>query len=209
MAGAADPTKDEIHLPKINSSPKPLDFVPRKDIDGLSDVDRDRLAEATRVSQHDSDTESDATDSDDDFDWDAEDDARSQRHVMDTPGNVRRGRAVYRAFMKLSRLLRTLIVAVLGAGILITPLLVFQLRFTNTPGRIQAHVWSLWMSITWAASCGTYLIVDLAPTVALGIFRLFSHSFERMQITVEVGPYRRIVLQQDSDSLTRSLLWPY
>lgn len=194
MPGARNspsPSAEDIPLPTLNSpkhsSPKPLDFVQHKELNDLPDVDRERLIEATRTSHHDSDTESDATESDEDFDWDAEDDARSGRNidVADTV-NVRRGRAVWRAFMRLSRFVRTLIIGVLGAGILITPLLVFQLRFTNTPGRVQAHVWSLWMAITWATSCATYLLVDLAPAAALGILKLFSHSFERWQITVEV-----------------------
>jgi hypothetical protein len=187
---------EDTPLAQVRSSPrqlKPLDFGLRKGehehehLEDLPDPDRERLVEeATRASHHDSDTDSDATDSED-FDWEAEDDARSTRNPDgDLTANVRRGRAVWRAFMRLSRFIRTLIIAVLGAGILITPLLVFQLRLRNTPGRIQAHVWSLWMAITWAASCGTYLVVDLAPTLALAVFRLFSHRVERMQITVEV-----------------------
>ena len=182
---------EHISLPQVESSPrpfKPQDFGRGKtdNFEDLPDPDRERLVEATRRSTHDSDTDSDATESED-FDWEAEDDARSTRNnPIVNPTNVRRGRALWQAFMRLSRPVRTLIIGILGAGILITPLLVFQLRLNHTPGRVQAHVWSLWMTITWAASCGTYLVVDLAPTVALAIFRLFSHRVERMQITVEV-----------------------
>lgn len=189
MPGArreTDSSTEEIPLPKVES-PKHLDFAGAKDVHELPDVDRERLVEATCTSHPDSETESDATESDEEFDWEAEDDARSNKDdSIANASNVRRGRAVWRAFMKLSRLLRTLIIAVLGIGILITPLLVFQLRFNNTPGKVEAHVWSLWMTITWAASCGTYLIVDLAPVLVLAVFRLFSHRVERMQITLEV-----------------------
>lgn len=188
MPGArkeTDSPTEDIPLPRVET--KHLDFAGAPDVHDLPDVDRERLVEATRTSHHDSDSDSDGTDSEDDFDWEAEDDARSTKaDPLVNATNVRRGRAVWRAFMRLSRPVRTLIIAVLGTGILITPLLVFQLRFNNTPGRIQAHVWSLWMAITWAASCGTYLIVDLAPVLALAVFRLFSHRVERMQITVEL-----------------------
>lgn len=186
MPGARQDSPEAVPLPKRTSSPKPQDFVFRKDLDGSIDIDDDRLAEATRTSHHDSDTDSDATDSEDDFDWDAEDDARSQRNMSDVPVNVKRGRAMWRAFLKLSRPLRTLIIAVLGTGVLITPLILFEVHFKNTPGRVQARVWSLWLAITWAATCITYLAVDLAPMLVLGVFRLFSHSFERLQITVEL-----------------------
>ncbi|EKM50351.1 uncharacterized protein PHACADRAFT_152233 [Phanerochaete carnosa HHB-10118-sp] len=179
------PTEVGSPLPKAET--KHFDFASPPDVHDLPDVDRERLVEATRAEEPDSDTDSDATESEEDFDWEGEDDARSTKSDhLENAANVRRGRAVWRAFMKLSRPLRTLIVAVLGIGVLITPLLVFQLRFNNTPGRVEAHVWSLWMAITWAASCGTYLIVDLTPVLALAIFRLFSHQVERMQITIEL-----------------------
>ena len=89
--------------------------------------------------------------------------------------------------MKLSRFVRTLLVGILGAGILITPLLVFKLRFNDSPARIQAHVWSLWLSITWAAGTATYMIVDLAPWLLLHLLHLFGYSVERLQMLVEVS----------------------
>ena len=105
---------------------------------------------------------------------------------------MKRGRWVWHIFMKLSRFSRTLLVAGIGVAILITPLIVFQVHFRSTPGRTQAYVWSLWLTITWAASCGTYLLVDLAPKLALWILHLLSHSMERWQITVGVSALQLI-----------------
>ena len=147
-------SSEEIPLPRL-TSPKPRDYAAAKHTDDLPEVDRDRLTNVTRI-DHD-DTASDLmTESEDEFDWDAEDDALSM-HRKDPLTRVRRGRAVWLAFMKLSRTVRTLIVGAIGVGILITPLLVFQLRFNSSPAKRQAHVWSLWLTITWAAGCVTYL----------------------------------------------------
>lgn len=178
-----DSPGEEIPLPRLES-PRPHDYVPRKDLQDLSDADREQLMKATQK-HHDSDSDSSGTDSGTEFDWDAEDDASGRK--VETTVHAKRGRLVYHAFMRLSKFVRTLIVATLGAGILITPLLVFQLKFTNTPGRIQAHVWSLWAAVSWAAGCATYLIVDVAPSVAVAIFRLFTHRVERLQMGVEVS----------------------
>ncbi|KAI0704350.1 Mechanosensitive ion channel-domain-containing protein [Cytidiella melzeri] len=176
-------TPEEIQLPKL-TSPKVHDYAASKKTADLPDVDRDRLTNVTQIENDDNASDL-FTDSEDEFDWEAEDDDLSTHH-KDLPTRSIRGRAVWLAFMKLSRTLRTLLVGVLGVGILITPLLVFQLRFNSSPARRQAHVWSLWLTITWAAACATYLAVDLAPALASGIFRLFSHSFERIKITIEL-----------------------
>ncbi|KIY52928.1 hypothetical protein FISHEDRAFT_63582 [Fistulina hepatica ATCC 64428] len=66
---------------------------------------------------------------------------------------AKRGRAIYLAFMKLSRAFRIILVGVLGAGILITPFLVVELHFPNNVVRSQVHFWSLWLSIAWVAGC--------------------------------------------------------
>ncbi len=196
------PTED-APLPSLHI-PKHYDYAPQTDPQDLPDVDRENIVNDTQDHDHsDTDSTGTGTDFEDDFDWEAEDDALSMRQENTT--TAKRGRAVYRAFMKLSRPLRTLLVAVLGTGILITPLLVFELRFKNTPNRVQAHVWSLWLAISWAAACGTYLIVDAAPTFALGVFRLFSHKVERIQITVEVCSTLYIsIFDQHADLWVRS-----
>lgn len=84
------------------------------------------------------DSDSTASDSDDEFDWD-EDDVETTR--AREPSRAKRGRAVYLAFMKLARPIRTLIFGILGCAILITPFLVFQLRFKSSKAQPHVHVW--------------------------------------------------------------------
>ena len=86
-----------------------------------------------------------------------------------------RGRAVYRAFLKLPKILRVLLVGGIGAGILITPLLVVQLHFNQSPVKTQVYVWSLWLSISWAAGVVTYIVVDGIPH-----FILFIRDYRRI-----------------------------
>lgn len=119
-----------------------------------------------------------------DFDWDAEDDAQSRKEVDKV--KAKRIGAIWRGFMKLARPVRTLLIGALGAGVFITPLLVFRLRFNDSPARIQAHVWSLWLTIAWAAGCVTYLIVDLLPGFILRILKFANYRVERIQTTIEV-----------------------
>ena len=105
-----------------------------------------------------------ATNTSDEFDWDAEDDAASRKDKdLEAKRKTRRGRKIYGLFMKLSRTFRTFLVAVLGAGIFIAPLLVVTFKFHDSVVRPHVHMWSLWLSIIWAAASVTYLVVDLIP----------------------------------------------
>ena len=145
-------------------------------------VDRDQIVKPDGDS---SDSDSTVTDEDDNFDWDAEDDAKSQ-HIAASI-KAKRGHALYRTFLKLPKLFRVLLVGVIGAGILITPLLVVQLRFNSSPVRLQVYVWSLWLSISWAAGVVTYIVVDGIPHFILFILRLSSYKVERMRVPIEVS----------------------
>jgi hypothetical protein len=91
--------------------------------------------------------------------------------------------------MKLAMPVRVLLISILGTAFFVTPLLVVNLRFRERPARLQVHVWSLWLTIIWAASCGTYLIVDLIPRFVVGIIRLFGGQIERLKIQVEVWSF--------------------
>jgi hypothetical protein len=87
-----------------------------------------------------SDSESTATDSSDEFNWDEDEEEAGKLHE-ETGLRAKRGRALWLAFMKLARPVRTFFVGVVGCAILITPLLVFQLRFKSNVARPHVHAW--------------------------------------------------------------------
>ncbi|KAI0051855.1 hypothetical protein FA95DRAFT_1620196 [Auriscalpium vulgare] len=120
---------------------------------------------------------------DDEFDWDAADDEPAEALKS---SKAKRGRALYLAFMKLARPVRTLIVGILGGGVFITPLLIFQFRFKDSVARPHVHAWSLWLAIVWAAGCVTYLVVDLIPRIFIGILVLFGYTVERLKTQIEL-----------------------
>ncbi|KAI0741441.1 Mechanosensitive ion channel-domain-containing protein [Daedaleopsis nitida] len=145
------------------------------------DVDRDQTVKPDDSS---ADSDSTVTDSEDNFDWDAEDDAKSQ--LVASSIKAKRGHALYRTFSKLPKILRVLLVGLIGAGILIAPLLVVQLRFNTNKIKLQVHVWSLWLTISWAAGVITFLVVDAVPHLILVFLRLSSFKVERMRVTIEL-----------------------
>jgi hypothetical protein len=138
--------------------------------------------------QIDSHTDSDttATNSSDEFDWDEDEDVKAETEGV----KAKRGRALWMAFMKLARAIRVLLIGMLGAAIFITPLLVVELRFRNSPVRSQVHFWSLWLSIVWAASCITYLVVDAIPRAVAWVIVIFGGQVERLKIQLEVCTFR-------------------
>lgn len=161
-------------------------------------------ASVNRAQDHiSSDTDTTATNSSDEFDWDEDEDAKNASQVE---GKAKRGRALWLGFMKLSRPFRALLIGILGAGILATPLIVFDLRFHSSPARLQVHIWSMWLgklslsicsgmnltaiaAIVWAAGCITYLAVDAIPKLLISIIVLFGGQAERLKIQIEVGTF--------------------
>jgi hypothetical protein len=129
-----------------------------------------------------SDSDTTATNSSDEFDWDEEENPQTAKDKV----KAKRGRAVWMAFMKLARPIRVLLIGVLVAGILITPLLVVNLRFAGNPVSPQVHVWSLWLTIIWAAGCATYLVVDAIPRMVVSIIIMFGGQVERLKTQLEV-----------------------
>ncbi|TFK94118.1 hypothetical protein K466DRAFT_536529 [Polyporus arcularius HHB13444] len=178
------PEQEEIDLTIIDHKDS-RPFVDRVVPDILHppqhDIDRDQI-----VKPGDDNTDSDTTvtDTDDEFDWDAEDDAKSA-HIAASI-KARRGHALYRAFLKLPKILRVLLVGGVGAGILITPLLVVQLHFNQSPVKTQIYVWSLWLAISWAAAVATYVVVDAIPHFILVLLRITSYKVERMRVPIEL-----------------------
>lgn len=136
--------------------------------------------------EEDGDSDTTSTNSSDEFDWD-EEDVPSQVENTETGKKARRGRALWLAFMKLARPVRTLLLGILGSAFFIIPLLVVELRFKDKEGvRLQVRVWSLWLSITWAASCATYLVVDAIPRTVIYVIFLLGGQVERLKTQIEL-----------------------
>lgn len=160
-----DPSKDYPHLNKSEA----LDHTHR-DHDGEEDGDSDTTS----------------TNSSDEFDWD-EEEVTSEVENPETGKKAMRGRALWLAFMKLARPVRTILVGALGAAFFIIPLLVVELKFKHEESvRLQIRVWSLWLSITWAAGCSTYMLVDAIPRTVIYIVFLLGGQVERLKTQIEV-----------------------
>jgi len=142
----------------------------------LSDILNEKLNE--------SDSETTATNSSDEFDWSEEEEKPPAG--LKKLDHARRVRWLWLLFMKLARPLRVLVVGCIGAAIFVTPLLVVNLRFRQNPAKLQIHVWSLWLTIIWSASCITYLLVDSIPSMVVAIVRMFGGQIERLKIQIEV-----------------------
>ncbi|KAG2349047.1 hypothetical protein BDR05DRAFT_1028210 [Suillus weaverae] len=150
----------------------------------------------THIEDGDSDTTS--TNSSDEFDWD-EEEVANQVENPETGKKARRGRALWLGFMKLARPVRTLLLGIFGVAFFIIPLLVVELRFQNKEGvRLQVRVWSLWLSIIWAASCATYLVVDAIPRIVIYVIFLFGGQVERLktqiELTLAVSAWLKLIL---------------
>jgi hypothetical protein len=165
--------KGDYTEPITLTVPKEQDFAPRPPIEH-HDSDSDSHSDGNTT----------ATNSSDEFDWEEDDDRKEEKEVEKK--RAKRGRAIYLALMKLSRPVRVFLIGALGAGILVTPLLVFNLRFKNSPARQQAHIWSLWLTIIWSAGCVTYLVVDSLPRLIISIIVLFGGQVERLKLQIEV-----------------------
>lgn len=97
------------------------------------DFEQAESREHSSLGHDDTDSNTTATNTSDEFDRDEDEEINTHDHVK-----ARRGRAVYRAFMLLSRPIRVLLVGALGTGILITPLLVFAVGHSRLfDSRIQ------------------------------------------------------------------------
>jgi hypothetical protein len=140
----------------------------------------DETNHGTRLSY---DSESDtATNSSDEFDWDY----GGEEGAEDENLKAKRGRRLWLAFLKLARPIRVLLVGLLGVIILIIPLLVVNLRFRESRVKLQIYVWSLWLAVIWAASCGTYLVVDAIPPIVIAATNMIAGQAERLKYQLKV-----------------------
>lgn len=170
---------DSKHRDSDSPVPKERDFAP---IQLTQDLDDNHPYKIEHKAGSDSDTT--ATNDSDEFNWDDEDESQGGKQKQP---KAKRGRAIYLALMKLARPVRVILFGLLGAGVLITPLIVMHTRFHDSPARQQVHVWSMWLTIAWVAACLTSLGVDLLPKLVVGLIILFGGTVERLKIQIEVS----------------------
>ncbi|KAJ3518126.1 hypothetical protein NLJ89_g43 [Agrocybe chaxingu] len=130
-----------------------------------------------------SDSDTVATNSSDEFNWFEDEDIKAEQQDG-VP--AKRGRRLWLAFMKLARPIRVLFVSLIGAAIFATPLVVVNTRFRENVAKAQVHVWSLWLTVIWAAGCVTYLLVDMIPRIVIAVTSLFGGQIERLKIQIEL-----------------------
>ncbi|KAG2077279.1 hypothetical protein BDR04DRAFT_1088237 [Suillus decipiens] len=172
--------EDDTTLPD-NSQSKEPEYDCARDEKG----NQSETLDQTHIEDGSSDTIS--TNSSDEFDWDEEDVASQVENPEAASKKARRGRALWLGFMKLARPVRTLLVGILGAAFFIIPWLVVELRFKDKESvRLQVRVWSLWLSITWATSCATYLVVDAIPRTVIYVIFLLGGQVERLKTQIEL-----------------------
>ncbi|KAJ7115785.1 Mechanosensitive ion channel-domain-containing protein [Mycena epipterygia] len=164
----------------------PMSSLPIKERDFAPQLDEhpEQLPAQAQLAHSDSDSTS--TDSSDDFDWDEDDEDTKRPSNTEKVHRAKRGRAIWLAFMKLARPIRTLLVGFVGTAILITPLLVFQLRFRSNVAQPHVHAWSLWLAIIWAAGCITSIVVDNITRFLIALVVLFGGQVERLKIQLEL-----------------------
>ncbi|CAA7259227.1 unnamed protein product [Cyclocybe aegerita] len=130
-----------------------------------------------------SDSDTVATNSSDEFNWFEDEDTKAEQQ---DGVRAKRGRRLWLAFMKLARPIRVLFVSLIGAAIFATPLVVVNTRFRENVAKAQVHVWSLWLTVIWSASCVTYLLVDMIPRIVIAMTSLFGGQTERLKIQIEL-----------------------
>ncbi len=110
-----------------------------------------------------------SADESEDFDWDtsSEDDDETRPRKGAKVTRAKRGRKIYLACLRLARPVRILLAAIIGTAICMVPFIVVTATHNQSSARAQVVVWSIWIAIIWAASCGTFLIVEWLPPVAL------------------------------------------
>lgn len=93
-------------------------------------------------------SDSTPTNSSDEFDWEAEEEESPQIADLKKAKRVRR---LWLLYSRLSRGVRLLLVGVLGTAIILSPYVVFRLRFRHSIVYRQVAAWSIWLAISYAA----------------------------------------------------------
>lgn len=103
-------------------------------------------------------SDSTPTNSSDEFDWDGEGEDSPQTTDLKKAKRVRR---LWLLYSRLSGGIRLLLVGVLGTAIILSPYIVFKLRFSHSVVYEQVATWSIWLAISYAGvSAFTWCLAD-------------------------------------------------
>ncbi|WAQ86379.1 hypothetical protein PtA15_7A105 [Puccinia triticina] len=147
-------------------------------------------------------------------------DERKRREVQGqeehehTIRHAKRLRRFYLFLMKLSAPVRTTIIGFLGASTAMTPAILVWLRFTDLSARNHVLAWSIWLSISFAASCATSIIVDVLPSIAMKLFDLLYGSKPeslktQAELWINVRFYTKLALGLASYWVTLSVMFSH
>ncbi|KAJ1026315.1 hypothetical protein NDA16_002402 [Ustilago loliicola] len=154
------PTKIGLPLHHDPFEPPQAPFSSAEALNGRTSRASSIASSADESEDFDWDTDSDAEDED-------EDGARNRKGRTKKVTRAKRGRKIYLACISLARPVRIFLAALIGTAICLVPFIVVTATNNQSSARAQVVVWSIWIAIIWATSCGTFLIVDWLPPVAL------------------------------------------
>lgn len=110
-----------------------------------------------------------SADESEDFDWDTSGDEEQEDNKATAITRARRGRKFYLVCLRLARPVRIFLAGLIGTAIFLIPFIVVTTSYQDSSARGQVVVWSIWLAIIWAASCGTFVLVNWIPPVALRV----------------------------------------
>lgn len=134
--------------------------------------------EATSLS-----SSNETSNSSDEFWEDAAKEAGEIKVFDDT--RAKRGRWLYLSFMRLYRPFRIFLVAMIVAGLTITPYIVFKVSFPNSPAFPHVRAWSLWFTVSWACMTIISILVDTLPRLIVYVFLSLSGKSQN-RLTTEL-----------------------
>ncbi|KAF8513408.1 Mechanosensitive ion channel-domain-containing protein [Hysterangium stoloniferum] len=148
------------------------------------------------------------TNSSDEFWEDAAKEAGEQ-HLGEA--RAKRGRWLYLSFMRLYRPIRVFLVAILGAGLFITPYIVVRFSFPNSDVRPHVTAWSVWFTITWALAAAVSILIDLLPRIVVSlVLYIFGkppeHLTTELELFLAVSFWLKLVLDGGACWITLSVM---
>lgn len=103
------------------------------------------------------------TDEEDLFDWQTDEPTGAGAGAAQPRRRQKPLRRIVSAIVRWPRWLRMVLIAVLGGGVCLVPLIVVVTAFESNSARAQVEVWSVWITIIWVTSVMTFLVFSWIP----------------------------------------------